>query len=73
MKELVTKIIQSYSCIYSHVRKLTPHNENPEINCMIDLMSICERCILNKPYKNCGNENKWRMILAAVNTIYVIA
>ena len=71
---LLQKIIQCYSCIYrGYVRESTPHKENPEINCMIYLMSICERRILNKPYKNCGNETKWRMILAAVNTIYAIA
>ena len=28
--------------------------------------------IRNKSYKNCGNEIKWRMILAVVNAIYAI-
>ena len=32
----------------------------------------CEGCIWNKSYKNCGNEIKWRIILAVVNAIYVV-
>ena len=33
----------------------------------------CDRCIWNKSYKNCENEIKWRVILAAVNAIYEMA
>ena len=32
----------------------------------------CDRCIWNKSYKNCGNEIKWRVILAVMNAIYAI-